>query len=203
MISTARRRPRTANASEAHWMAGCCRGRSRVPHCCVLAAVLFAALARGAEEPCSCRNGRMKLFGPGGPHTALIPAAELYNVLDPLREDIEICFGPESTWRAAALECSAGLFAAAEQQMSGLLRVYSTVIDVARPVVRLCLPTIGVAISSKGLRDRDTNRPTGADHDARQRFDSPAQQSARHHWAPRCHPAGRTASRGKRRQLSG
>lgn len=93
-----------------------------------------ASSSMSSEDPCTCGNGKTLLFGPGGPHTALVPAATIYNTEHPLLVDIEICFGPEATWRAAALQCSAGLFAAAEQQMAGFLRVYGSVIDRARPV---------------------------------------------------------------------
>ena len=47
----------------------------------------------------------------------------LYNLVN---IPIEICFGPEPTWRERALECSAGFFAGAEQQMSGFLRRFSS-----------------------------------------------------------------------------
>jgi accessory colonization factor AcfC len=75
-------------------------------------------------EPCECGNGAVKLFGPGGPHTALVPTAHLFNIERNDEPKIEICFGPEETWRERARLCGAGLFAAAEQQMSGFLRVF-------------------------------------------------------------------------------
>ena len=76
-------------------------------------------------EHCVCGNGRVKLFGPGGPHTALVPTARLFNDERNDEPEIEICFGPEATWKEKARECGAGAFAAAEQQMSGFLRVFA------------------------------------------------------------------------------
>lgn len=82
-----------------------------------------------AASSCSCENGKAKLWGPGGPHTALVPAATLFNKVNPSMPQIEICWGPEQAWQAAALQCSAGLFTASEQQMAGFLRVYSSITD--------------------------------------------------------------------------
>jgi len=79
---------------------------------------------------CSCNNSNIKLWGPGGPHTALLPVAKLFNDLNPEQPRIEICYGPESTWRSAATDCGAGLFTAAEQQTAGFLRIYESIIDV-------------------------------------------------------------------------
>eukprot|EP01083_Nonionella_stella_P041750 113074_1 len=86
------------------------------------------------ETPCQCGNGKAKIWGPGGPHTALIPAADLFNVRQKANGDsegaipIEICFGPESTWREQALECAGGLMTAAEQQVAGFARVYEGIL---------------------------------------------------------------------------
>eukprot|EP01052_Picozoa_sp_SAG31_P033697 SAG31_NODE_3843_length_3823_cov_17.361171_3_plen_185_part_00 len=99
-----------------------------------LVALCGLQVAASRQEPCSCDNGKVLLFGPGGPHTALVPAAEIFNTLRPLEDDIEICFGPEATWRETALECSAGLFSASEQQMAGFLRGYSRIVDARRVV---------------------------------------------------------------------
>jgi len=83
-------------------------------------------------EPCTCGNGRAKIWGPGGPHTALIPAAELFNAernVGPDEAEIEICYGPEHTWRESAMDCASGLTAAAEMQTAGLIRVYRDILD--------------------------------------------------------------------------
>jgi accessory colonization factor AcfC len=115
--------------------------RAMLPITRLAAAALWAhaGAATASEEACTCGNGKTLLFGPGGPHTALVPAAAIYNVEHPLMVDVEVCFGPEATWRDAALGCSSGLFAAAEQQMSGFLRVYSSVVDSVRPVVPITM----------------------------------------------------------------
>jgi hypothetical protein len=85
----------------------------------------------GSDDSCTCGNGKAKIWGPGGPHTALIPAAELFNSQEGRSgdEDIEICFGPESNWRDQALECASGLMPAAEQQTAGMIRLYNDILD--------------------------------------------------------------------------
>eukprot|EP00931_Biecheleriopsis_adriatica_P061695 TRINITY_DN3710_c0_g1_i1.p1 TRINITY_DN3710_c0_g1~~TRINITY_DN3710_c0_g1_i1.p1 ORF type:complete len:755 (-),score=135.50 TRINITY_DN3710_c0_g1_i1:129-2393(-) len=82
-----------------------------------------------SSEPCTCGNGKVKLWGPGGPHTALVPAAALFNKKQAADAQIEICFGPEAKWRPAASSCAAGLYTAAEQQMAGFLRTYGHIIN--------------------------------------------------------------------------
>ncbi|KAL7536500.1 hypothetical protein ACHAWF_008106 [Thalassiosira exigua] len=86
------------------------------------------------DEPCTCENGKAKIWGPGGPHTALIPVADLFNSRTNKSDEkdntqIEICYGPESTWRSEALRCASGLMTAAEQQTAGFARVYADIID--------------------------------------------------------------------------
>jgi mannose-6-phosphate isomerase-like protein (cupin superfamily) len=81
-----------------------------------------------SEDPCTCENGKAKIWGPGGPHTALIPVAELFNAQvntasDKQKTQIEICYGPESQWRSEALKCASGLMTAAEQQLAGFIRL--------------------------------------------------------------------------------
>eukprot|EP01134_Creolimax_fragrantissima_P004129 CFRG4129T1 len=89
------------------------------------------ASGQRAIQACECGNGKLKLWGPGGPHTALVQPAELFNNLNQNMTDIEVCWGPENTWREMALECAAGLYSAAQQQMSGFLRIYGDAIDEA------------------------------------------------------------------------
>lgn len=87
-----------------------------------------------SEEPCTCGNGKAKIWGPGGPHTALIPVAELFNAQvntkgqEP-KVEVEICYGPESTWRSDALQCASGFMTAAEQQTAGFIRTYEDILD--------------------------------------------------------------------------
>ena len=82
-------------------------------------------------EACTCGNGKAKIWGPGGPHTALLPAAELFNKANEgnISSEVEVCFGPEHTWREQALECGGGLMSAAEQQLAGMARVYEDILD--------------------------------------------------------------------------
>ena len=102
------------------------RFRPAVLQLCLALLLLGGDVAVADEgEPCACGNGAVKLFGPGGPHTALVPTAHLFNIERNDEPKIEICFGPEVTWRERARECGAGLFAAAEQQMAGFLRVFA------------------------------------------------------------------------------
>ena len=108
-------------------------------------------------EGCTCGNGRLKLWGPGGPHTALVPAALLFNDEAPAGQPpVEICWGPEATWREAALQCGAGLFAGAEQQMGGFLRVYSADSAAVAPITMhasVLIVRSGNPLAIAGLRD--------------------------------------------------
>lgn len=88
-----------------------------------------SAASSAVPPACTCGNGKVKLWGPGGPHTALVPTADLFNKGQPTNGQIEICFGPESGWRSTALSCGAGLYTAAEQQMAGFLRTYKDIIN--------------------------------------------------------------------------
>ena len=105
-------------------------------------ALATTASPRGVTKPCSCGNGKAKVWGPGGPHTALLPVAELFNNRTSSSSssagsnnyaaaspEVEVCWGPEDTWRETAMDCGAGLFSAAEQQMYGMLRTYASVVD--------------------------------------------------------------------------
>jgi accessory colonization factor AcfC len=61
----------------------------------------------------------------------LLPAAEIFNEGNygsSNSKQIEICYGPESTWRNDALECAGGLMTAAEQQTAGMMRVYGEIL---------------------------------------------------------------------------
>ena len=84
------------------------------------------------DAACTCGNGKVKIWGPGGPHTALIPVAELFNAqrqATESKDEIEICFGPEHTWRDQALQCASGFMSAAEQQAAGFARTYGDILD--------------------------------------------------------------------------
>jgi len=97
----------------------------------VVMAIASLAHAQDQEESssCKCGNGKAKIWGPGGPHTALIPVADLFNAAqNESRAEIEICYGPEGNWREDALECASGLMTAAEQQTAGFLRNYESIL---------------------------------------------------------------------------
>ena len=123
-------------------------------------ALIIAGLASASEEECVCGNDKLQLWGPGGLHTALVPAALLFNVDAPSDQPLlEICWGPEATWREKALECGAGLFAGAEQQMGGFLRVYeaagadsAAVAPITMQASVLIVPA-GNPLGLTGLRD--------------------------------------------------
>jgi accessory colonization factor AcfC len=119
------------------------------PSCRLLCTLVLACAAEvlASEEACTCGNGRAKLFGPGGPHTALQPTADLWNLLNPTQVPVEICFGPEPTWRDRAQECAAGLFAGAEQQMSGFLRRFSSRVE-GQPVSPITMHSASLIVPS-------------------------------------------------------
>lgn len=110
--------------------------------------------ADDVDTSCTCGNGKAKLWGPGGPHTALVPAAAIYNAQRPeTQPEIEICWGPEGTWRSEAQECAAGLFSAAEQQMAGFLRTYGNITntDMVTPITMHPAALVVVAGNPKNI----------------------------------------------------
>lgn len=124
-----------------------------------VALLALLTLSAAAQGSCECGNGKIKLWGPGGPHTALVPTAELFNNGRHEQEpQIEVCWGPEGNWRETALECAGGLFSAAEQQMAGFLRVYGTITDnhAVTPITLHAATLVVLAgnpLEIQGLRD--------------------------------------------------
>ena len=88
-----------------------------------------SSIFKSEDTSCKCENGKAKVWGPGGPHTALIPVAKLFNDQVQPETEVEICYGPESTWRTEALSCAAGFMTAAEQQTAGFIRTYEDILD--------------------------------------------------------------------------
>lgn len=67
-------------------------------------------------------DGIVRLYGPGGPHTALIKAAAEYQNITGQR--VEIIYGPESRWSEEARKQADGIFNASEQSMLAYLENY-------------------------------------------------------------------------------
>lgn len=67
-------------------------------------------------------DGIVRLYGPGGPHTALIKAAAKYQNITGQR--VEIIYGPEKRWSEEARKQADGIFNASEQSMLAYLENY-------------------------------------------------------------------------------
>ena len=39
-----------------------------------------SSIFKSEDTSCKCENGKAKVWGPGGPHTALIPVAKLFSL---------------------------------------------------------------------------------------------------------------------------
>ena len=57
--------------------------------------------------------GEINLYGPGGPHTALIEVANKYK--EKTGKDVKVNFGPQATWNEKAKINADILFGASEQ----------------------------------------------------------------------------------------
>ncbi len=71
------------------------------------------------------KDGVVRLFGPGGPHTAYIKAAKAYEAKTGTK--VEVVFGPESRWRKDAQAGADILFGSSEQSMTAFLENYGFV----------------------------------------------------------------------------
>lgn len=69
------------------------------------------------------QDGVIRVFGPGGPHTAYQRAAELFTKETGV--PVEVIYGPESRWTEAAQASADLLFGSAEQSMTAFLETYS------------------------------------------------------------------------------
>lgn len=71
------------------------------------------------------KDGVVKVFGPGGPHTAFIKAAKAFEKKTGNR--VDIIFGPESKWTKEAQKSADILFGSSEQSMTAFLETYKFV----------------------------------------------------------------------------
>lgn len=72
----------------------------------------------------SARDGVVRLYGAGGPHTAFRKVADLWEKRTGQR--VEIVAGPESDWSRLAQRNADILWGTSEQSMSAFLRTYTT-----------------------------------------------------------------------------
>ena len=70
------------------------------------------------------KDGIIKLYGAGGPHTALRKVADLWEKQNPTK--VEIVAGPESRWSANAQADADALWGTSEQSMTAFLETYKT-----------------------------------------------------------------------------
>ena len=68
------------------------------------------------------QDGVIRLFGPGGPHTAYIKVAKAFEA--ETGNKVEVVFGPESRWTKDAQRSADILFGSAEQSMTAFLETY-------------------------------------------------------------------------------
>lgn len=90
-----------------------------------LCAVIFSATALSSEkanQKYSPRDGIVYLYGPGGPHTALIRAGEAFT--KKTGTTVRIVFGPESKWTEDAQRNADIIWGASEQSMTAFLQTY-------------------------------------------------------------------------------
>lgn len=90
--------------------------------------ILFAATTGYASNPKKTsikyepRDGVIRLYGAGGPHTALIRVANIYQ--KETGTPIEVIFGPEHKWTRDAQHNADILWGTAEQSMTAFLETY-------------------------------------------------------------------------------
>lgn len=79
------------------------------------------------------QDGVIKLFGPGGPHTAFIKAAKAFE--SKTGQKVEVVFGPESRWSKDAQKGADIIFGSSEQSMTAFLENYKFVSsDIVEPL---------------------------------------------------------------------
>lgn len=71
------------------------------------------------------KDGVVKVFGPGGPHTAFIKAAKAFE--KKTGNKVEIIFGPENKWTTDAQKSADLIFGSSEQSMTAFLETYKFV----------------------------------------------------------------------------
>lgn len=70
------------------------------------------------------KDGVIKIYGAGGPHTALRKVADLWEKQSATK--VELIAGPESRWSAAAQADADALWGTSEQAMTAFLETYKT-----------------------------------------------------------------------------
>lgn len=68
------------------------------------------------------KDGVIRVFGPGGPHSAFIKAAEAFEAKSDVK--VEVVFGPESKWTKDAQAGADMIFGSSEQSMTAFLETY-------------------------------------------------------------------------------
>jgi len=84
------------------------------------ASLFAAALGSSAYDP---RDGVVYLYGPGGPHTALIRAGEVFT--KKTGTPVKVVYGPESKWTEDAQRNADIIWGASEQSMTAFLQTYT------------------------------------------------------------------------------
>ncbi|MEG0866589.1 MAG: substrate-binding domain-containing protein [Hafnia sp.] len=69
------------------------------------------------------RDGTIRVYGPGGPHTALQKAAAIWSQQSGI--PVKVIYGPESRWTKAAQRDADLIFSASEQSMTAFLETYN------------------------------------------------------------------------------
>lgn len=88
--------------------------------CC---AQSIQAKHEGIVESYQPKDGVVRLYGAGGPHTALIRAANLYEEKSGI--PVEVVFGPEHRWREEAKANADIIWGTSEQSMTAFLDTYN------------------------------------------------------------------------------
>ncbi|MGL4723237.1 MAG: substrate-binding domain-containing protein [Scandinavium sp.] len=94
-------------------------------------------------------DGIIKVYGPGGPHSALQKAASLWTKQSGVK--VEIVYGPESQWSKAAQRDADLIFGSSEQSMTAFLETYTFIHS--RSVQPLYLQSAVIAVKPGNPRD--------------------------------------------------
>lgn len=106
------------------------------------------------------KDGVIRLYGPGGPHTALIKAAEFFQ--KKTGQHIEVISGPEVKWSVEAQQRADIIFNASEQSMTAYLENYPFISN--QDVIPMYLHSAVIAVKKgnpKNIKGFDDliNRP--------------------------------------------
>lgn len=87
----------------------------------IFAAAMAVAAVSGQSEY-QPRDGVIRLYGAGGPHTALIRVGKQYTLKTGI--PVEVIFGPEKTWTGDAKRNADIIWGTSEQSMTAFLQTY-------------------------------------------------------------------------------